>query len=80
MMKILTANQELLAEYLAAIRMPLVSRLLVIAELWHPEATMEMLQYIAETQEQDVEKLRSVAAKVARKWEHYDSLLDSTKE
>lgn len=79
-MSVLTSEQKLLAEYLTAIRMPLVSRLLVIAELWHPEATMEMLQYIAETQEQDAEKLSYVSCEIARKWKKYESLLDETKE
>lgn len=35
--------------------MPLVSRLLVITDLWEPEATMEMLRYIADTEEQNIE-------------------------
>jgi hypothetical protein len=79
-MKVLSPEQELLAEYLTAIRMPLVSRLLVICELWEPEATMEMLQYIANTEEQDVEKLCSVATEIGRKWKQYDSLLDEPED
>lgn len=79
-MGVLNSDQELLAKYLTAIRMPLVSRLLVICELWEPEATMEMLQYIAETEEQDVEKLCSVAAEIGRKWKQYDSLLDEPED
>ena len=79
-MKVLTPDQELLTEYLAAIGMPLVSRLLVIADLWEPEATMEMLQYIAETSEQDIEKLQSVACEISRKWKNYESLLNEKEE
>ena len=54
-MKVLTPEQELLTEYLTALGMPVVSRLLVIVDLWEPEATMEMLRYIADTEEQNIE-------------------------
>lgn len=79
-MSVLTPEQELLSEYLAAVGMPLVSRLLVIADLWEPEATMEMLRYIADTEEQNIEKLESVACKISRKWKKYESLLNETEE
>ena len=79
-MKVLTPDQKLLAEYLCVVGMPLVSRLLVITELWEPEATLEMLKYIAETKEQDIKKLRSVACEISRKWKKYESLLDKTEE
>ena len=79
-MKVLTPDQELLAAYLCVVGMPLVSRLLVITELWEPEATLEMLKYIAETKEQDIKKLRSVASEIARKWEQFDSLLDEKED
>ena len=54
--------------------MPLVSRLLVITDLWEPEATMEMLRYIADTEEQNIEKLQSVACEISRKWKKYEYL------
>ena len=79
-MKVLTPEQELLAEYLAAVGMPVISRILVIDDLWEPEATMEMLKYIAETEEENIEKLKSVACEISRKWRKSESLLNSTEE
>lgn len=60
--------------------MPLVSRLLVMADLWKPEAAMETLRYIADTEEQNIEKLQSVACEISRKWRKSESLLNSTKK
>ena len=79
-MKVLTPDQELLTEYLCAIGMPLVQRLCVICELWEPEATMEMLQYIAETEERDINKLNAVSNKIARKWNRGVSLLEPSED
>jgi hypothetical protein len=79
-MKVLSPEQELLAEYLAAVGIPAISRILIIDDLWEPEATMEMLEYIAETKEQNIEKLESVACEISRKWRKSESLLNSSEE
>ena len=79
-MSVLTPEQELLTEYFTAIGMPLISRLLVMTYLWEDEAAMEMLRYIAETEEQNIEKLQSVACEISRKWEKSESLLDPIEE
>ena len=67
-MSVLSPDQKLLARYLAELNMPRASRVLIVAELWEPEATMEMLCYIADTQETDHKKLSEVACKIARKY------------
>lgn len=70
-MRVLSPNQELLAEYLAALGMPLIERLLTAIELWE-EATMEMLRYIAETGETDWKKLSKISAEISRKYNRDD--------
>ena len=72
-MKVLTTDQQLLARYLAELRMPRINRVLIVAELCDPDATMEMLQYIAETRETDHAKLCEVAREISKK---YDDLTE----
>ena len=67
-MRILSPNQELLSEYLTALGIPLIERMLIVIELWEEEATMEMLRYIAETEETDWKKLSKISAKISRKY------------
>ena len=50
-MRVLTPDQELLARYLTEQGVSRIDRLLIVAELYEPEATLEMLTYIAETME-----------------------------
>lgn len=76
-MRVLSPNQELLAEYLAALGMPLIERLLVAAELWEEDATMEMLRYIAETEETDWKKLSKISAEISRKYNWDDEAEES---
>ena len=76
-MRVLSPNQELLAEYLAALGMPLIERLLVAAELWEEDATMEMLRYIAETEETDWKKLSRMSAEISRKYNWDDEAEES---
>lgn len=76
-MKVLSPNQELLAKYLAALGMPLIERLLVAAELWEEDATMEMLRYIAETEETDWKKLSKISAEISRKYNWDDEAEES---
>ena len=67
-MSILTREQKLLTRYLATTEMDLVTRLLISGMLWEEEATLEMLQYIARTQETDPAKLYSVALEISQKY------------
>ena len=67
-MRVLTPDQQLLARYLTELRIPLVDRLLIVAELQEPEATLEMLQHIAKTEERDPAKLSSIASKISQKY------------
>ena len=67
-MRVLTPDQELLARYLTEQGVSRIDRLLIVAELYEPEATVEMLTYIAETMEKDPVRLSETAAKIARKY------------
>ena len=67
-MNVLSPNQDLLTDYLAALGMSVTQRLLILMELWDPQATLEMLGYIADTQETDHKKLLETASKIARKY------------
>lgn len=67
-MGIRTPEQDLLSEYLNALGMPLLNRLCVMADLEEQEATMEMLQYIATTEETDLAKISATASKISRKY------------
>ena len=68
MMKVLTYEQELLDDYFISLKMPLLRRAYTIGILQEPEATMEMIRYIAETEETDLEQLSKTAAKIGRKY------------
>ena len=67
-MKIRTEEQDLLSEYLNELNMPLLDRLCVLADLEEQEATIEMLQYIAETKESNLTQLSKTASKISRKY------------
>ena len=67
-MRTLTPDQQLLARYLTELRMPIIDRLRIITELWNPQATLEMLRYIAETEEKDLAKLSLTASKISQKY------------
>ena len=75
-MQTLTPEQDLLSDYLIALKMPLISRLCVMADLEEPEATMEMLRYIADTEETDLNTLSKIASEISSKYQVYESLLD----
>ena len=66
-MEVLTHNQKLLTKYLSALGMTLARRTYILGILWEEEATLRMLQYIAETKETDQEKLLSMACKISGK-------------
>lgn len=75
-MKVLTPDQLLLVRYLSEIGMSLPERILVVIDLWEPEATDEMLRFIGETLENDPAKLSKKACEIERKyrreWEEAD--------
>lgn len=67
-MEVLTPNQDLLTDYLAALGMSVTQRLIILMDLWEPEATLEMLQHIAETEEKDPTQLLKVASRISKKY------------
>jgi hypothetical protein len=67
-MRVLTPEQELLLEYLTALKTPLISSLSILASLQDQEATLEMLQYIAKTEETDLAQLLKVASRISKKY------------
>lgn len=67
-MKLFTPHQELLRDYLWAVNTPPVTGLLIVGKLWEEEATIEMLEYIAKTREDDPEKLYEKAMEIAEKY------------
>ena len=83
-MAIRTPEQDLLSDYLIALRIPLINRLGIMLDLEDQDATMEMLCYIAETEETDLAKLSKKACEIGRKyqrdWEDIDEeeTLDET--
>lgn len=71
-MGILTPDQDLLGDYLFAAGCSLARWMYIMGILWDHEATVEMLQYIADTGETDREKLYSVACEIAQKYKRED--------
>lgn len=69
MKDIYTKEQTLLSEYLKALNIPLSRRLYIMAILWDEKATLQMLKYIAKTEEQDHSRLLSAALKISKKYE-----------
>lgn len=75
-MTVLSKEQKLLTKYLATTGMSLVERMLVTGMLWEEEATIEMLEYIAKTQESDPTKLYSIACEISEKYKSETSKTD----
>ena len=71
--KLFDEHQELLSKYLWVVNTPPVTGLLIIGELWEEEATIEMLEYIAETREDDPDKLYEKAMEIAKKYPWEDT-------
>lgn len=68
-MGVFTEAQRLLTQYLASLEMEKSTILYIVFALWDEEATLEMLQYIAETRETDPAKLFSTASTISKKYE-----------
>ena len=75
MARVLTPNQELLRDYLWQIKTRPTLGLLIVAEVWEEDATIELLRYIQKTREKDPQKLYEVAVQIAAKYDS-ESLLD----
>ena len=68
-MEVFTREQELLADYLISLGMPMSRGLYIIGILWNEDATLEMLKYIAETEETDQKTLVEIACQISKKYE-----------
>ena len=75
-MEVLTHNQKLLTKYLSALKMPRARGMYIVGMLWEEEATLEMLQYIAETRETDQATLLSIACEIAKKYKSETSEME----
>ena len=64
-MEYYTEEEKLLIEYLKEIGCPIVNGLFILSILDEEKYVFEMLQYIAETEETDYEKLEAVAREIA---------------
>ena len=67
-MKILTKQQEVLADCLFQSGMQLRTVMYIQAILWEPKATLEMLEWILENQTLDQAKLYKTALKISKKY------------
>ena len=67
--RLLTEPQRILAQYLGAQGIPTLRGLEIGILLWEEEATMEMLKYIIDTEEEDPAKLYEIALKISKKYE-----------
>lgn len=76
MSRTMTPNQELLTDYLIQKGATLLDRLIIIAELWDEDATIEMLKYIQKTREQSPAKLYETALKISKKYRPEENLPD----
>ena len=68
-MEVFTRGQELLAQYLNSLEMPISRGLYIMTLLWDEKATLEMLRYIAETKETDQKTLVEIACQISKKYE-----------
>ena len=66
---VLSEPQRILAQYLGARGVSTIRGLEMGILLWEEEATMEMLKYIIDTEEEDPAKLYEIALKISKKYE-----------
>lgn len=66
--KVLTRGQELLAEYLSEIGMTLVETIYTVMLVWEEEATVEMLKYLLETHNTNIDEIIDIAKKLSIKY------------
>ena len=69
-MGIFTQAQKLLIDYLISLKISRASGLYIVGILWEEAATMEMLEYIAETRETDPAKLYSIACEISERYKN----------
>ncbi len=63
-----TKKQDLLIEYLVALKASKATILYILVALNQGEAISEMLDYIIKTKENDLAKLSSTASKISQKY------------
>ena len=68
MSKVITRGQEQLAVYFKAIGLTLAESLSLIANLWDERATVEMLEYLLETQDTDCDRVIKTALTISAKY------------
>ena len=73
---VLTEAQRILAQYLGARGVSTIRGLEMGILLWDEEATMEMLKYIIDTEEEDPDKLYAVAREISEKYKVVENLPD----
>ncbi|MBR7164705.1 MAG: hypothetical protein IKD18_00355, partial [Clostridia bacterium] len=74
--EVFTEAQRDLIRYLSYRGMPTTKGMSLVISLWDEQATLEMLKYIAETWEEDPQKLYETALKISRKYNVDESLPD----
>ena len=74
--RVLSEPQRILAQYFGARGMPTIRGLEIGILLWDEEATMEMLKYIIDTEEEDPDKLYAVAKEISEKYKVVENLPD----
>lgn len=73
---VLSEPQRILAQYLGARGVSTIRGLEIGILLWDEEATMEMLKYIIDTEEEDHQRLYETALEISRKYKVEESLPD----
>lgn len=73
---VLSENQHMLAGYLTAVGCQVEAVLLMVAELWDEDATIEMLEFCADHPTASQAELLAASAKISAKYEEWESLLE----
>jgi len=75
--RVISENQSLLTQYLAAVGCTKIAVLVMATELWDEDATLEMLEYCADHPKADQKELLKAADRIGAKWRKAESLLDT---
>ena len=68
MEKVLTENQMLLTEYLAAVGCETLAVMVIVTRVWEEDATLEMLQYCKDHPNADQAELLKASSKISSKY------------
>ena len=74
--RVLTEPQRILAQYLGARGVSTIRGLEMGILLWDEEATMAMLKYIIDTEEEDPDNLYAAAMEISEKYKVVENLPD----